>query len=329
MSATDVGILSAACFLPERTRGVEDIFFEEGVGLTDEVAARIGVDRVHVFEDPNTTLMAVEASRRALDKAGLSPLALDAVVDFSIMPQKYVEPAWSMSNELQAELGAKNAFTMGFSGGGASNLHVSLKFATALIRGDDRINTVLLASSDRAIPKNRVIGGDRPLTVLGDAGGAIIVQRGAPNGTLLGTSVRTVGKLHDVSYIPGGGIKHPTRVDLHKLTVDQDRLSGLDLFAAPTEMAEALLARHSLGKGDVKHLLYPNLSRGDQEAYAARLGAGSPVCAETRARHGHAQATDFVLNYLALQEAGIGKGEHVMMVSHGLGFTYGVSLIRF
>lgn len=328
MTTASIGILSAAAYFPDKTITIEQVFKEEGVTLDADTAARLGIKRVHVFEGESPTDMAVAVSKAAIEKAGLTAMDIHAIIDFSVMPQRYVEPAWSMSNELQAELGAKNAFTLGYSGGGCANLHVAIKFATALIKANDDVDTVLLVASDKALPKNRIIDRGNPVTVLGDAASALIIKRGAPNSTIIDTEMSSIGRLHDVRNIPGGGVAHPTRVDLYKLVLDRAKYDSVDRTAAPKKLAAEMLKRNSVSAG-LKSILIPNTSNEDMDHFAKALDAQAPMARDTLASTGHVHSTDLILNYMTLEKSGLKKGDYVMMASHGMGFLAGVTLLQY
>ncbi|WP_067222492.1 3-oxoacyl-ACP synthase III family protein [Stappia indica] len=325
-----VGLLAAAHYLPERTSTLDEIIARETGPVDVTAAARLGVDSVHVFEGESPTDMAVAVSRKVLDTAGLAPLDLDAIIDFSMMPQRYVEPAWSMSNELQAELGAKRAFTLGYSGGHSSNLHAAIKFARALILANDDVHRVLLVASDQAISGNRVIAGkDAPLTVLGDGASAVIVARGAGRARILGTAMRSTGALHDVLNIPGGGMKHPTRLDLYRLTLDAAKHARADRTNELKGLVDKLLARHGLSGSDIGRTITANISASDAQAVGDSLGAGERLVPSGFASRGHLHASDLVLNMLELEEEAPPAGTNVLLATHGHGFLYGATLLQY
>jgi hypothetical protein len=43
-------------------------------------------------------------------KAGLKAGDIEVIIDFSVISQDYVVPFWCMSNKIQADLSAKDAF---------------------------------------------------------------------------------------------------------------------------------------------------------------------------------------------------------------------------
>lgn len=328
MTKDVIGILNAAAWLPPATRGIDDIFAEEGIMLTADVREALGVEQVHCFEGESPTEMAIAASHEVLEEARLKPTDLHAIIDFSTMPQRYVEPAWSMSNELQAELGAKAAFTLGYSGGGMSNLHVALKFAIGLIKGNDDVDTILLVAADRAIPGNRVISAPEPVSVIGDGASALIVTSRGPEDAIIATHAQTNGANHDILNIPGGGIKHPTALDRYKLTIDAKKFAAVDAPQLARQASEKLMAKLNGSGGEIDYHIGTNFSRRDVLAFQPDGDNASGIALDTLIRCGHMHSNDLVFNYLALKEAGIEAGARVLLASHGLGFTAGATLLE-
>jgi 3-oxoacyl-[acyl-carrier-protein] synthase-3 len=95
-------------------------------------------------------------------------------------------------------------------------------------------------------------------------------------------------------------------------------------------MSDRLLERAQTTLSDVVSVLCANISAADemaiQEAFEGKV---APVCASNRQSHGHLLGTDFPLNYLSVMESGsIKQGDYVLIVSHGMGATAAVSLLR-
>jgi len=327
---SSVGIASTAYRFPERTRTVESIFEEEGAGWTPELAEQLGIEAVPVAGEERGSELALAAAREALDRAELTPREIGVIVDYTVLPQEYLVPAWSMSNKLQAELGAKKAFTIGFSGGGSTSLHVALQFATSLIRSDERVQAALLLGADLSIPGNRVLNPDSPLTVLGDAASAMVLQRDAPGTTILDTELWSDGVAHDVCYIPGGAMAHPDRRDLFRLRLDRAAYDRAPRMETLRRLTDTLLSRAGVVRDQIGYFLYPNLSAEDQREFASAFDVPEDrICRTNLAQHGHLQANDLVLNYRTVVDAGgVTESPYVLVCSHGMGFLSGVSLLR-
>ena len=139
------------------------------------------------------------------------------------------------------------------------------------------------------------------------------------------------GNNHDICYIPGGSLVHPYYITLYRMELDRTRYDAFPKAQTLRRMSETLLERSGLTLADVVAVLCSNISSEDettlQEAFAGKV---SPVCAVNRETHGHLQGTDFPLNYLSLRESGaVSQGDYVLSVSHGMGATAAVNLIRY
>jgi 3-oxoacyl-[acyl-carrier-protein] synthase III len=329
-----VGILAACCRFPDQKRSVVELFREEGAHFDSGVATRLGIDQIPLSNDAaaeTASNMAVAASRAALEQAKIAPTLVDVVVEYSILPQEYLVPVWNMSNKVQAEVGATKSFVVGFSGGGSSNFMVALSSAVAMLSENDSMKTALLVTGDTTIPGNRVLNPADPVTVMGDAASAIVLQRDAPRSVVIDTELWSDGANHDICYIPGGSLIHPDDISLYRMQLDKARYDAFPKADTLRQMSERVLERSGLKFSDVACVLCSNISAQDEDAIQEAFeGKVSPVCASNRQSHGHLQGTDFPLNYLSLIENGnVRQGDHFLGVSHGMGATAAVTLLRY
>jgi 3-oxoacyl-[acyl-carrier-protein] synthase III len=327
---TQIGIAAAAVALPSRKRGTRSLFEEESASFNTAIATRLGIEEVPVCSGESPSGMALKASQEALRRAELDVAQLDFIVDYSILPQEYLVPAWNMSNKLQHELGAKKAFTVGFSGGGATNFLVALSSAAALLQANENLTSALLVAADVTIPGNRVLHPADPVSILGDSAGAMVLKKGAAGSLLIDTELHSNGSNHDVCYIPGGALAHPDEPALYRMELDKERYDRAPRTETLNGMLGTLLRRTALKREDVVFALYPNLSSEDQQQFADAIGfSSSQINSDNRRMHGHLQGTDFVINYLAMMESGtVEKGQYFLAASHGMGFLAGVLLLR-
>jgi len=326
-----VGILATSYVLPEESRSLADVCADERIELSDEDVERLGIASVDVCRTESGADLALLAAQRAIEAAGVTGRQIDVILDYTVLPQHFLVPVWNLGNKLQHELDAVNAFTLGFSGGGTSNFHVALRFATDLIASTDGIRTALLFGADIAIPGNRVINQKDPVTVLGDGASALVLAADAERDVVLATEIVSDGAYHDVCYIPGGALEQLDReeeADLYRLEIDTARLAKAPTAATLRLLGDRVLTRAGRPLADVRHLVFPNVSAVDQAAYRAVWDVpAAPVLESNRQRHGHVQATDLVLN-LAHVTGACRDGDLVLVGSHGMGFTAGVTLLR-
>ena len=326
---TPIGIASTACCLPPRKMFVRDVFKEERLEFDLAIDNQIGIDHVHVFEGKWRSQLALEAAKECLFKVGLNANEIDLVVDFSVMPQDYVVPSWCMSNKIQHELGAGKAINLGFGGGGTTNLLTALKFVVSLIR-TEKLNTALLISTDVALPGNRVINQDAPLTVLGDGASALIVCKDTRVCEILNIELWSDGRQNDVLCIPGGGLAHPDRLDLYRLRIDAEGYSEESSLRNLKSLTERAAEKADINLDDVTIFINPNISAKDRGKFSEVFGLSEDdPFGENRRQYGHIQGTDFVINLSQMINAR-SEGQHKLaaVCSHGWGFSYGAMIVR-
>jgi 3-oxoacyl-[acyl-carrier-protein] synthase-3 len=327
---SQIGIAAAAVKLPATRRDVHSLFQEEAATFDPAIAARLGIEEVPICNGESATAMAMEACQEALRRAELDVAQVDVIVDYTILPQEYLVPAWNMSNKLQHALGAKKAFTVGFSGGGATNFLVALSSAAAMLEANEKFSSALLVAADVTIPGNRILNPADPVSVLGDSAGAMVLKKGVSGGLVIDTEIHSEGSNHDVCYIPGGALANPDDPALYRMELDKRRYDRAPKTKTLNTMLETLLERTGAKRQDVAFALYPNLSCEDQLQFADALGFSSgQINGDNRKSHGHLQGTDFVINYLSMIDSGaVDKGQYFLAASHGMGFLAGVSLLR-
>jgi 3-oxoacyl-[acyl-carrier-protein] synthase-3 len=327
---THIGIVAAAVTLPVGKRNAESLFQEEAATFDSEIRARLGIDEVPICNGESASAMALTACKEALGRAELDVAQLDVIVDYTILPQEYLVPAWNMSNKLQHELGAKKAFTVGFSGGGATNFLVALSSAAAMLQTNENLTSALLVAADVTIPGNRILNPSDPVSVLGDGAGAVVLKKEVEGSLVIDTELHSEGSNHDVCYIPGGALAQPNDPAVYRMQLDKERFDKAPKTEKLKVMLETLLERNEVKREDVVFGLYPNLSAEDQQQFADSIGFGpGQMSTNNRKSQGHLHGTDFVVNYLSMIENGtVKKEQYFLAASHGMGFLAGVSLLR-
>jgi 3-oxoacyl-[acyl-carrier-protein] synthase III len=326
----NIGIVAIACEIPPDRETIGDILKNERIELSDSSKQALGFESVSSFKGTGKTDLAVIAARKCLQKSGYAASDIGAIIDFSVMPEEFVVPSWSISNKIQQELGAVNAANMGFGGNGTTNLLVALNYASALILTHE-IKTAMLVAVDTAISGNRVIGGKAPLTVLGDGASAILVAENAGACEIVDIELSSNGDLHDVSFIPGGGLAFPIREDLYKFKIDQDKFNASKAWNGVKNKADILLHRQGVSYHEIAHVVFPSISEADTLLGCKTFNCGNADYFKNNGRFfGHIQATDLSLHLEQLigRPRKLQDTEWTLIGSHGWGFTYGAMLIR-
>ena len=338
MVNTPIGILSAAYYLPPTKKTVREIFRDEDIP-SESLAANvdfqrdIGIESVHVAADESASSLGLKAARRAIEQAGIDPGEIDVIVDFTSVPEDYVAPTWSAAGLIQKELGATRAFATAVNTGGCVSYLVALQAVCALMAANQRVNTALLFAGDKVPELNHVY---YPITVICDGGSAVILKKNHQRNVILAVETATVGKLHDVWYIPGFPHRDSANPESHQwlhMTSDIKKFNAevipINLFMFRKVM-RAAMKRAGLNFEDVDYYIYPTFSTWDQRSFCQgfRIPEEKIYTAGLR-RHGHLQETDMVLNFVdAIHDGHIHEGDAVMVTTNGAGFAWGAAVIR-
>jgi 3-oxoacyl-[acyl-carrier-protein] synthase III len=332
-----IGILSEAYYLPPKKRKVEDVFSKEDVPFGTllkniDFKRDIGIEEVHVTDDMPSVL-SIEASKRAIEKAGIKPEEIDLVVDFTSIPEDYVGPTWSAAGLVQDELGITNAFATAVNTGGCASYHLALKTVQSLMLTDPRFETALLFAGDRTPDLNKTY---YPITVASDGGSALILRRNCGRGTILGVETISVGRLHDVWYVPGLQCRTSDTVTDEALLHMYCKMDKFNEGVIPInfvmfrKVMEKLLKKLNMTFDDVDYYVYPTFSTWDQNYFIKRFRLRrEQVYTHALKSRGHVQESDMVINYAeAVEKDMIRKGDKVMVVSNGAGFAWSAALVH-
>src|SRR5437016_2246514 len=201
----NIGIFEANYYLPATKKALSQVF-EDEEKPTATFAANvdfkrdIGIEAVHVAGEETAASLAIKAAKSVVEKAGIDPREIDLIIDFTSIPEDYVAPTWSAAGMVQKEIGATRAFATAINTGGCASYQTTLKVACSLMSANDRYNTALLVAGDKTPEFNHNYF---PITVGSYGGSAVILKKNMTKRHILGVEVATVGRLHDMWFIPG------------------------------------------------------------------------------------------------------------------------------
>ena len=330
----NVRIASAAYAVPHDSESVEAVLERErdrvqttlaplSPNARQKAAEGLGLSRVRVCGGKQPYDLVLEAASTAIAEAGITGQDVNLIVDYSTFPGENSQ-YFSFAHKLSAELGAETSLNLGFKSGGCGALHLAIKTALGWMSTDESIQTALLVTGDGAPQGSRSL---LPITVQGDAASAVILTReGAEGPFLLGVEAMTLGHLHDAIALVKTNGHLEIKVDAACMENEVMPVYYLNLFW----LVKKVLAANSLSLSNIDHFIYSNISQRDREGFRRMVGlpeGGLPVT--PMADYGHTFASDLVINYVHLQREGrIRPGQLLLFASAGIGFTWGVTLVR-
>ena len=301
------------------------------VDTSDEwITSRTGIKERRVLEDSKATSdLALLASERALEDAGLDIRELDAIIAGTCTPD-YQFP--SLGCVLEAKLGAKEVFSFDVNAACSGFLN-ALSVADLFIRSG-RIDNALVVGSD--VLSRYLDWQDRSTCILfGDAAGAAVLGAG-DNGDrgILSTRLQTDGSYAETLYIRAGGTKKPATQETVENREHSIYMNGKEVFKVAVrsmeDISRRVLAEAGLGVEDVSLVVPHQANRRIIAALAARLDIPMDKVVVNLDKYGNTSAASVPVALDEVRRAGrIADGDIVLLNAFGAGFAWGASVIRF
>jgi 3-oxoacyl-[acyl-carrier-protein] synthase-3 len=319
-------ITGVAGFVPPKVQTNADL--EKIVDTNDEwIRTRTGISERHVAErGVASSHLAVEAAKELLAKTNTDPAEIDLIVLASVTPDMFF-PATACL--IQERLGAKNAWGFDLSAacsGFVYALTVGAQFVGAgthkkvLVIGSDKM-TSILDYKDRAT-----------CVLFGDGAGAVLVEP-SDGECILDFTHDVDGSGGQYLYMPGGGSLHPSSCETVEKRMHYVHQEGSQVFKYAVrrmaEMAVHLLERNGVKSEDlalvVPHQANLRIIRATQE----RLGLPDEKVMVNIDRYGNTTAGTIPLGLRdAVEQGRLRRGDLVMLVAVGAGYTSGGMLLR-
>ncbi|HXW17904.1 MAG TPA: beta-ketoacyl-ACP synthase III [Candidatus Acidoferrales bacterium] len=321
-------ITAVAGYVPPNV--VTNFDLEKRVDTNDEwIRTRTGIRERH-YADPGvaSSHLGAEAARRLLEAKNLNPEEIELIVVASVTPDMMF-PATACL--IQDRLGAKNAWGFDLSAacsGFAYALTVGAQFVgagshkKALVIGTD-VMTSILDFKDRAT-----------CVLFGDGAGCVLVEPSDGDGEGI------LDFAHDIDgsggcnlYMPAGGSLHPATQNTVEKRMHYVHQEGQQVFKYAVrrmcELATHLLDRNGYTSDDlalvVPHQANLRIIRAMQE----RLGVDDSKVLINIDRYGNTTAGTIPLGLMdALAQGRLRKGDLVLLVAVGAGYTSGAVLLR-
>lgn len=321
-------ITGVAGYVPPRVVTNQEL--EKLVDTTDEwVRTRTGIGERH-YADPGvaTSHLGTEAARKLLVAKGVRAEEIELIVLATVTPDMFF-PATACL--IQDRLGAKNAW--GFDLSAACSGFVYALTVGAQFVGAGTHKKVLVIGSD--VMTSVLDFQDRATCVLfGDGAGAVLIEPATSD------SEGIIDFANDVDgsggcnlYMPAGGSLHPSTHETVEKRMHYVHQEGQQVFKYAvrrmSELAVQLLERNGLSSKDlalvVPHQANLRIIRAMQE----RLGVDDSKVMVNIDRFGNTTAGTIPLGMMdAIDQKRLKKGDLVLLISVGAGYTTGGVLMR-
>jgi len=288
---------------------------ESVLDTTDEwISARTGIRaRYFVAEGENAATLAVEASKRALEHAGVDGGTVDLIVcGTSTAPESMPSVACLVG----VEIGAPGAGAMDLAAA-CAGFSYAASVASSMLRSG-AAGRVLLIGSDAM--STIVDQGDRSTAVLfGDGAGAVVLDGGEGDSGFVDHILGADGR-----GAPLGRAGHPG--DDEKLFQNGREVFKFAVRILP-DMVEKLLSRNGLSPDEVQYLIPHQANARIIRSAARKMEIPEDRLVINLGRFGNTSAASIPLSYPDIYDA-MEPGKYVITVGFGFGLTWAANLYR-
>src|SRR6266571_2149138 len=314
-------------YAPPRVMTNQDL--EKIVDTTDEwITSRTGIkERRFAADGENTSSMSVRAARAALDRAKLRPQDVQLISGGTCSPD-YLFPATACI--VQSEIGATRA--------GAFDIEAACtSFVTALgvARGMIMSGTIENALVIGAETLSRFLNfKDRTTCVLfGDGAGAVVVEASNASVGIESVVLHSEGSKGEMLMVQAGGARVPATAETLERGQHFITMQGGEVFklAVKTmaDAAEEALREAGLGLDDIAIMIPHQANIRIIDGVAKRLHFPMEKVFVNIQRYGNTSAASIPIALCeAAAEGRLRRGDKVLLVAFGGGFTWGASVLE-
>ncbi|MDD5404018.1 MAG: ketoacyl-ACP synthase III [Sulfuricella sp.] len=288
----------------------------------DWIFSRTGIEQRHIAADDEATSdLALHASRRAIEAAGIDPQQIDLIIVGTTTPDRMFP---STACLLQDKLGIRSCGPAFDIQAVCSGFVYALSTADQFIRGGQSKCALVVGAETMS----RIVDwSDRNTCVLfGDGAGAVILQESETPG-IISTHLHADGSYRDLLAVEGGGCG-VNRAGTPRMVMDGAAVFKFAVGVLDSIVAETLNA-NGMQKSDIDWLVPHQANIRIIQATAKKLGLPMERVVLTVNAHGNTSAASIPLALdAAVREGKIKPGETLLMEGVGGGFTWGSVLLR-
>lgn len=294
----------------------------------DWIRTRTGIGSRYLMRSGESLVdIAADASRVALQRAGLKIGDLDAIV-VGTVSSEYAFPSFACS--LQTALGADQIPSFDVAAA-CSGFVYALSVADSSIRAGD-YKRVLVVGTDAL--STMVDWNDRRTCVLfGDGAGAVVLVSEPGQRGVLGSLLRSSGKYWDLLSVRATGNRASLDSEIHRNPDDAIKMKGPELFKIAVksmeEVSRDVAGRAGVPLQDVSLIVPHQANLRIINAVADRLGLPEEKVFTNIDRYGNTSAASVPIALdEALEQNRIHDNDLIMLCACGGGLTWGANLLR-
>ena len=298
------------------------------VDTTDEwIMTRIGVKERRILNEEGlgTSYMARKAAKQLMQKTGVNPDEIDAVIVCTSTPDYHFP---STASILCDKLGLKNAFAFDLQAACCGFLY-GLEVAGSLV-ASGRHKKVILVGADKM--SSMVDYSERATCpIFGDGAAAVLMEPTTEDYGIMDTILRTDGKgLPFLHMKAGGSVCTPSYFTVdHKMHYIYQEGRTVFKYAVSnmSEITATIAEKNGLTKENINWVIPHQANMRIIDAVASRLEVPMEKVMVNIQRYGNTSAGTLPL-CLWDYEKKLKKGDNLIFTAFGAGFTYGAVYVK-
>ncbi len=327
----NVAFTGTGYYLPERVVTNDDL--ARLMDTSDTwIRERSGIrERRWIAPGQTNADMAAAAARMAIDEAGVTPPDVDLVVCATIssdnfFPGNGVLLQRDLGLEHVAALDVRNQCT-GFVYGVAT--------ATAFIKSGQADTALVVGTEIQSTGLDLSDQGRDMAVLFGDGAGAVVLQADDDGGDVLASALHSQGEFHDVLWCEMPSCHVPGRIDATHLAEGRQypKMNGRLVFKHAVrrfcEAIDEVLEKGGATRDDIALVIPHQANLRITEAVAKRFELAPEQMLSNIQKYGNTTAASIPIALAeAVREGRLKRGDLLVLVAFGSGFTWGANLIR-
>ena len=321
------GIMGTGSALPERVMTNQDL--ESLVETSDEwITTRTGIKERRIADpDDSLSRYTIEASRQAIEAAGIQADELDMIICATVTPD---QPLPAAACFIQAGLGLKGAASFDVQAGCTGFVYGLTIAEQFIVSGKAR--RVLVVGAE--LLSNFLNWDDRSTCVIfADGAGAVVVGRAEEPYGILASEIRSDGEMRDFISIPAGGTKQPITHDAIDKKLHLIHMRGNETFKLAvrslTEISTQVLNQGKVSAEELDLFVPHQANKRIIDAVGKRLGLGDDRVYVNIDRVGNTSSASIPIALDEVVRSGrVRPDDTILMSAFGAGLTWGAVLMR-
>lgn len=314
-------IAGCGSYLPSRViKNSEMVQILEGTTSEEWIVSRTGISQRHVVSPGEfTSHMAISASIKAIDDAGIDKSEIDLIIFCTTTPDStFPSAAAKLQNGLELSGAAPSFDVQAVCSGFVYGMHIAdcmmkaSDYKMALVVGSETMSSILDWK-------------DRSTSILfGDGAGAVIIKKDDSKTGIIGSIIHSDGSLGDILQTDGGTSTGKAGIV---------KMNGREVFRHATQklhdISIELLEKYNIKLSDIDHFIPHQANVRIIDYVAEKLGIDDSKVVKTVDKHANCSAASIPLALAELKKSGkLKKGDLILTAAIGAGITWGGNLFR-